>query len=59
MLNDRKIKNVQVEFNESCSVKDAGFTWNELEGLLNKFGLFCVTKKHDDYLFTMKESNNE
>ena len=59
MLNNRKIKNVQVEFNESCSVKDAGFTWNELESFMNKFGLFYIARSHDDYLFAMKESNNE
>ena len=59
MFEERKINNVQVEFHESCSVIDAGFTWNELESFMNKFGLFCIARSHDDYLFTMKESNNE
>jgi FkbM family methyltransferase len=59
MFEERKINNVQVEFNESCSVIDACFTWNELESFMNKFGLFCTARSHDDYLFTMKESNNE
>jgi len=59
MFEERKINNVQVEFHELCSVRDAGFTWNELESFMNKFGLFCIARSHDDYLFTMKESNNE